>query len=144
MESEAAKAVGGFRPARRGALCLGFHKYPEAGVLPIPNRTRDLTHQRSLLHAEQNAPKRTVRDFRPHHRSRAPKCLCLDSARALLLLAAGGAARGPAEHSHLPVTSAEDRAVLLRLLRRQNHQKITFADDRQHLQRLERRGLNET
>ena len=60
VESEAAKAVGGFRPARRGALCLGFHNHPETGVLPTPNRTRDLTRQRSLLHAEQNAPKRTV------------------------------------------------------------------------------------
>jgi hypothetical protein len=34
-----------------------FSQHPETGVLPIPNRTLDLTHQRSLLHAEQNAPK---------------------------------------------------------------------------------------
>jgi hypothetical protein len=53
VESEAAS----FPSCSAWSTLRTFSQHPETGVLPIPNRTQDLTHQRSLLHAEQNAPK---------------------------------------------------------------------------------------
>jgi hypothetical protein len=62
----------GFPPCSAWSTLLRFSQLPGNGVLPIPNRTRDLTS--STLIAPRGAKcskKNGVRDFRPRHRSRA-------------------------------------------------------------------------
>jgi hypothetical protein len=87
VESEPAKVVGGFRPARRGATLLRFSQRPGNGHSPYPKPHVGLNS--STLNCSTRSKmlqKHGVGDFRPRHGSRAPKCACLDSARTLLLV----------------------------------------------------------
>ena len=78
-----------FTFALRGQLALGN----DTGM-----NAQDPTLRNNAISAGTEFLRRTTvfLTLGPHHRSRTPKCSCLESARALLLLlAAGRAARGP-------------------------------------------------